>query len=167
LKKIRNSKREIRNKSERQKAVKRRSEKTPLTYPESDHGVGRWIVAEEREKIYDLQERTFEFARRVRSLVKKVKPTLANVEDCRQLVKSSGSTGANYIEANESLSKKDFVLRIKISRKEAKESRYWLRLIDLEQTPQLENERMSLVQEAQELMNILGAIYRRTQTPGS
>jgi len=43
------------------------------------------------------------------------------------LVRASGSVGANYIEANESLSKKDFLMRVKICRKEAKESRYWLR----------------------------------------
>jgi len=55
--------------------------------------------------------------------------TIANIEDGKQLIKSSGSTGANYREANESLSKKDFLMRIKISRKEAKESAYWLRLI--------------------------------------
>ena len=62
--------------------------------------------------------------------MKKLPRTLANIEDSRQLVDSSGSVGANYIEANEALSKKDFVMRIKICRKEAKESRYWLRLID-------------------------------------
>jgi four helix bundle protein len=65
--------------------------------------------------------------------VKTLPQNIANEEDIRQLVKASGSVGANYIEANESLSKKDFVLRIKISRKEAKESRYWLRLLDTEQ----------------------------------
>ena len=80
-------------------------------------------------KHYDLEERTYEFARAVRGLVKQLPRTLANIEDARQLVNASGSVGANYIEANEALSKKDFVMRIKISRKEAKESRYWLRLI--------------------------------------
>lgn len=58
--------------------------------------------------------------------------TIANMEDGRQLIKASGSVGANYIEANESLGRKDFLCRIKICRKEAKESRYWLRLIDIE-----------------------------------
>lgn len=69
--------------------------------------------------------------------------------------------GANYIEANESLSKKDFVLRIKICRKEAKESRYWLRL--LEATDKAAIERDVLVQEAQELMNIFGSIVRKSE----
>ena len=73
---------------------------------------------------YDLEDRTFTFAKNVRTFVKKLRKTIANVEDSKQLIKSSGSVGANYIEANEALSKKDFVMRIKICRKEAKESRY-------------------------------------------
>ena len=69
-----------------------------------------------------LEDRTFEFARRIRAFVKNLPKTMSNVEDIKQLVKASGSVGANYIEANEALSKKDFTMRIKISRKEAKES---------------------------------------------
>jgi four helix bundle protein len=79
---------------------------------------------------YALEERTYEFARRVRAFVKRLPRTLCNVEDARQLIRSSGSAGANYIEANESLGKKDFLMRVRIARKESKESRYWLRLID-------------------------------------
>jgi len=79
--------------------------------------------------IYDFEERTFQFAKAVRLFVKTLPKTIANDEDGKQVVRASGSVGANYIEANESLSKKDFVMRIKISRKEAKESAYWLRLI--------------------------------------
>jgi len=81
-------------------------------------------------KQYDIEDRTLEFAKHVRNFVNKLGKTLANIEDGKQLIRSSGSVGANYIEANEALSKKDFVMRIKICRKEAKESRYWLRLID-------------------------------------
>jgi four helix bundle protein len=81
-------------------------------------------------KQYDLEDRTFIFAKDVRVFAKQIPKTLANIEDIKQVVRASGSIGANYIEANESLSKKDFVMRIKICRKEAKESRYWLRLID-------------------------------------
>ena len=80
-------------------------------------------------KIYDLEERTLKFAKNVRNFVKEIPRTIANIEDGKQLIRSSGSVGANYIEANESLSKKDFIYRIKDSRKEAKESRYWLSLI--------------------------------------
>jgi len=78
-------------------------------------------------------------------------------------VRASGSVGANYIEANESLSKKDFVMRVKISRKETKESRYWLRLLDSAGDGVLEKQRASLVQEATELMNIFGAILRKCE----
>lgn len=76
-------------------------------------------------------------------------------------MRASGSVGANYIEANEALSKKDFVCRIKICRKEAKESRYWLRLIEPPQAAL--GEQAGLVQEAQELMNIFGAIVRKSE----
>ncbi len=116
---------------------------------------------EENAKRFDLEDRTFAFAKRNRSFVKRLIKTIANIEDARQLVRSSGSVGANYIEANESLSKKDFILRIKTCRKEAKESRYWLRL--LEATDTIATERELLVQEAQELTNIFGAIARKSE----
>ena len=81
-------------------------------------------------KPYDLEERTFQFAKEVRLFIKTLEKTIANIEDSKQVVRSSGSIGSNYIEANEAFSKKDFVFRIKISRKEAKESTFWLRLIN-------------------------------------
>jgi len=74
--------------------------------------------------IYDLEERTFRFAKNVRLFIKTLPKTIANIEDIKQVVRASGSIGSNYIEANEALSKKDFVMRIKICRKEAKESAY-------------------------------------------
>jgi four helix bundle protein len=110
-------------------------------------------------KQYDLEERTLTFAGKVRSFIRRLPKDIANFEDAKQVVRSSGSIGANYIEANESLSKKDFLMRIKISRKEAKESRYWLSLLNVDG---LEPERKVLVQEATELMNILGAILRKS-----
>ena len=118
---------------------------------------------EKSSKQYDLEERTLGFARDVRAFVKTLPRTVANGEDIRQLVKASGSVGANYIEANESLSKKDFVLRIKISRKEAKESRYWLRLLDTGEKGAVEEARGALIQEATELMNIFGSIVRKSE----
>jgi len=96
-------------------------------------------------------------------MVKLLPRTLANIEDGRQLVRSSGSVGANYIEANEAISKKDFVHRLRISRKEAKETRYWLRLIDAAQTSELLAEREALVREATELLKILSAILAKCQ----
>jgi four helix bundle protein len=113
------------------------------------------------EKRFDLEDRTFAFAKHVREFVKGLGKTIGNVEDARQLIRASGSVGANYIEANEALSKKDFVLRIKICRKEAKESRYFLRLLDVgANTP---DQRNALVQEAHELVNIFGAIVRKSE----
>lgn len=117
----------------------------------------------ENEKPYDLAERTFGFAQAVRRFIKRLKPTLANLEDMRQLVKASGSVGANYIEAEDALSHKDFVMRIKISRKEAKESIYWLRLLDTENAESLDHDRVCLVTEATELMRIFGAIVRKNE----
>ena len=117
----------------------------------------------QNSKRYDLEERTLEFAKRARAFVKKLKKTIANIEDGRQLVKASGSVGGNYIEANEALSKKDFVMRIKICRKEAKESGYWLKLVDNEDDTELERERHELIQEATELTNIFGSILRKSE----
>ena len=114
-------------------------------------------------KPYDLEERTLKFAKDVRAFVKKLPKTLANIEDSRQLVKASGSVGANYIEANESISKKDFIFRIKICRKESKESRYWLRLLDTENDADLDLEREDLVRESTKLMKIFGAILQKSK----
>ncbi|MCU0592677.1 MAG: four helix bundle protein [Desulfobacterales bacterium] len=114
-------------------------------------------------KQYDLEDRTLEFARRARNFVKSLPKTIANYEDSKQLVKASGSVGANYIEANESLSKKDFIMRVKVCRKEAKESRFWLKLIDTDNAAELEKERAFLIAESTELMNIFGAIFQKSQ----
>ena len=81
----------------------------------------------------------------------------------RQLIRASGSVGANYIEANEAISKKDVLVRIKICRKESKECRLFLRLIDTGADPSVEVERESLVQEATELTSIFGAIMRKSE----
>jgi four helix bundle protein len=116
----------------------------------------------ENSKKYDLEERTLLFAKRVRLFLKKVPKSISNFEDSKQLARASASIGANYIEANESLSKKDFSYRIKICRKESKESRFFLNLIDTEEIMELSQEKDELIQEASELMNIFGAILRKT-----
>jgi four helix bundle protein len=113
--------------------------------------------------VYDLEERTFHFAKAVRLFVKTLPKTIANLEDSKQVLKSSGSVGANYREANESLSKKDFLLRIKISRKEAKESAYWLRLIHETNNLKNANDAKSLMQEANELKKILSSILEKSR----
>jgi len=114
-------------------------------------------------KRYDLEERTYQFAKRCRELVKKLPRTIGNVEDGRQLIRSSGSVAANYIEANESISKKDFVLRVKIARKEAKESRLWLRLCEVGEHPSSLDEPRALMAEAGDLCKIFGAILEKTK----
>jgi len=119
--------------------------------------------SKQQTRQYDLEQQTFDFAKQVRLFIRQIPKTVANVEDIRQLVRASGSVGANYIEANESLSKKDFLMRIKICRKEAKESRYWLQLIDAGHELKIEKLRLELVQEATELTSIFGAIFRKSE----
>jgi len=113
--------------------------------------------------VYDLEERTFLFAKNIRTVLRKLKKDFFNQDDIKQLIRSSGSVGANYIEANESLSKKDFVHRVKISRKEAKESIYWIKLLlafsDNDEKKSLE----VLFQEATELKKILSSIIDKSQ----
>lgn len=115
------------------------------------------------DKKYDLEDRTFIFAYNVRTFCKKLPKTIANIEDIKQLVRASGSVGANYIEANESISKKDFIYRIKICRKESKESRYFLRLVDCDSDTEMENERQILVNKSTEIMKIFGAILTKSE----
>src|SRR5438034_8813815 len=102
----------------------------------------------ENSKPYDLEERTFQFAKVSRAFVKQLPLTISNIEDAKQFVRASGSIGANYIEANEAIGKKDFIMKIKICRREAKESRYWLRL--LESDGKLEANQEELLNEAEE-----------------
>lgn len=108
----------------------------------------------ENAKPYDREERTAVFAERSRAFVKRLPRTTGNIEDAKQFIRASGSIGANYIDANEVIGKKDFVMKIKICRREAKETCYWLRLLD--DHGKLEDERQRLSSEARELMNIFG-----------
>ena len=117
----------------------------------------------QNSKQYDLEERTFKFAKRVIEFCKKLPRTVENIELIKQVVWASGSIGANYIEANEALSKKDFRMRIKICRKEAKESRYWLRLI-VETNKLIEDEEGKfLIQESTEFIKIFNSILTKSK----
>jgi four helix bundle protein len=120
------------------------------------------MTEKQHAKRYDLEDRTLEFARRVRELVKRLNRTLANVEDGKQLIRSSGSIGANYIEANEALSKKDFVMRAKICRKESKESSYWLKLAEVKNSGG-EDQRGVLIEEATQLTKIFSSIIEKSR----
>src|SRR3989338_8672290 len=106
----------------------------------------------------DLVGRTFRFAMDVRRLVNGLPKALSNYEYARQVVRSSGSVAANYVEAQEGVSRKDFFFRIKVCRKEARETGLWLRLLELEQDTKLEKERNRLVSEAEELKKIFASI---------
>jgi four helix bundle protein len=117
-----------------------------------------------KTKTFDLEKRSLEFAKEVRDFVRSLPKSLSAQEDGRQLIRSSGSIGANYIEANESLGKKDFLLRIKIARKEAKETHYWLELIDVGTDVKLSERRKALTDEAKELLMILSAMINKAQT---
>ena len=112
---------------------------------------------------YDLEDRTLEFAKKIRWFVKIIPRNALTVGDIRQLLRSSGSVGANYIEANNSLSRKDLRMPIKICRKEAKESSYWLRLLE-PGDQSLITEQAALLDESIQLMKIFGAILRNTKS---
>ena len=107
-----------------------------------------------------LEDRTERFALEVREFIRSIPKSIISIEDGKPLVRSSGSVGANYIEACESLSKKDFLLRMKICRKEARESRFWLRMFNRLSGPQAAT-RDKLIQESTELLKILSAIVNR------
>jgi four helix bundle protein len=114
------------------------------------------------KKTYDLEDRTYRFAKAVLDFVNMLPKTVINNELIKQVVRSSGSVGANYIEANESLSKKDFAFRVKICRKEAKETLYWLKLLDVKDEILVQKEK-ALIGEATELMKIFGSIIEKVK----
>ena len=113
-------------------------------------------------KPRDLEDRTFLFAESVRTFVKQLPRTVSNTEDVRQLARASGSVPANWIEADEALSKRDFLMRAKICRKEAKESRMFLRLVDTGLTKNSIASRAALAAEARELTLIFSSIIAKS-----
>lgn len=115
----------------------------------------------ENDKKYDLQERTAVYAERVRDFCIKLPKNTVNSEYIPQLLRSGSSPGANYIEANESIGDKDFNMKIKTCCREAKESAYWLRLVDTGSSFDAEKERVALRQEAKELVLIFSAILKK------
>lgn len=124
------------------------------------------MIETQKTQPFDLEERTYRFAKSCRDFVQVTPKTLTNNEYGGQLIRSSGSTAANYIEANEALSRKDFFHRIRICRKEAKESRLWLRLIMIGDNQYLEAKRDELIQEALELGRIFTAILQKDNAKG-
>jgi four helix bundle protein len=111
----------------------------------------------DREDVpFEIRERTFQFAVRVVKLVRRLPRTLDAVEIGRQLIKSGTSVGANVEEAHGAESQRDFIHKMSVARKEARESRYWLRLVH---AAILDDDQVgALIQESDELVRILSAI---------
>jgi len=114
----------------------------------------------ENSKQYDLEERTSSFGEGIIKMVKKLKPSSINNPLITQLIKCGTSIGANYMEANGAESKKDFIHKINICKKEARETKHFLRMI-VTANPEIKDEAKILWNEAQELTLIFGAITRK------
>ncbi len=110
---------------------------------------------------YDLEERTAIFAERIIDLCKKTPKNIVTTPIINQLIRSGTSIGANYCEANGASSKKDFKNKIFICKKEAKETKYWLRLL-AKTADESKNECRELWQEAQEFTLIFSKIASNT-----
>ncbi|MBU4347672.1 four helix bundle protein [Candidatus Parcubacteria bacterium] len=115
------------------------------------------------KKKYDLEERTAKFGENVIDLMKRMPNDLINQRLIPQLVASGGSLGANYCEANEAESKKDFQHKIGICKKETKETMHWLRLL-ARANPGFSDEFRKLWSEAQELLLIFSKILASSRT---
>ncbi len=113
------------------------------------------------QKPFHLQDRTQLFAQDIRQFLSKLPRHHLLAEDSKQLLRSSGSVGANYIEADEALGPKDFAFRLRICRKEAKESAYWLGLLRIDSSHPEHATREELKQEATELTRIFSAILTK------
>lgn len=116
---------------------------------------------DQRDKRFDLEERTLNFAKKVIDLIRKLPKNTINFEFTSQVIRSSGSMGANYREANDALGKKDFFMRVRICRKESKETEYWLELI-LHNNADLKAEIEPLILEATEFIKIFSSIINKS-----
>ena len=118
------------------------------------------------EKARDLVHRTYRFAMDVRAFVNRLPRSLSNCEDARQLIRSSGSVAANYLEAQEGVSRKDFFFRIKVCRKESAESGLWLKLVQVGEDSAVTKERERLWMQADEFKRIFATIAGKDDTGG-
>ena len=119
-----------------------------------------------KEKPYDLEERTYAFALEVRLCLRNTKWNPVSWSDIKQVLRSSGSIAANYLEALESLSQDDYLYRIRICKKEARETGLWLQLIS-DSNPIDESIHRSLddlIGETSELVKIFSSIIRNKTT---
>lgn len=114
---------------------------------------------------YDLEDRTAKFGENAIKFAKLLKKDVINIPLISQFIRSATSIGANYCEADGGSSKKDFRNKICISKKEAKETKHWLRMI-AEANPELKDDARKLFREAQELTLIFSAIIKSTDSQG-
>ena len=103
----------------------------------------------------ELEQRCLVFSNRVKEYCRTIKYNVINKVYISQLIRSSSSIGANYIEANEHLGQKDLLMRIKIARNESKETIYWLHHFEESE------ERSQLMDEAEQLRKILSTIINK------
>jgi len=115
-----------------------------------------------KTKIYDLEERTAKFGENIINFCKKIPKNVITFPLIDQLVRAGASVGANYCEADCAESKKDFEHKIGICKKEAKESRHWLRMVSTVSS-ELRNEAQELWREANELQLIFITIVRNSR----
>ena len=120
----------------------------------------------DKNKKFDIYERALEFAARVATFIEKLPKGIAAIEYSKQLIRASGSVGSNIEEADGALTRKDFVNKMGISRRESRESRHWLRLI--KKTQFIKNQEDGkeldwLINEAKEILLIVSSIIRNTQ----
>ena len=114
------------------------------------------------ERRYDLEERTAKFGEAIIRFAKTVPSNSVTEPLIGQIVRSATSVGANYCEADDAGSKKEFRYRISICKRESRESKHWLRMIAAA-APELKEEARNHWQEARELHLIFAAIYRGGQ----
>ena len=117
-------------------------------------------------KKFDIYDRAFNFAVKVANLLDRLPKNITLIEYSRQLIKSSGSVGANIEEADGTLTKKDFVNKVAIARREARESKHWLRLIKSVSSLKEQRDREEsewLINESTEITLILSSIIKNTK----
>lgn len=114
----------------------------------------------------ELSERTYWFARDVRKAVNQLSRSLSVAEDSKQVIRSSGSVAVNYLEAQEGMSRKDFFYRLKVCRKEARESQLWLELLTEDVDASLAEEMDRLIDEANQLTRIFSSIVKKQDDAG-
>lgn len=117
----------------------------------------------EKNPKYDLEERTAKFGERIIDFSKKISPSPTTTPLISQLVRAGTSIGANFCEADDAETSKDFIHKIGICKKEARETKHWLRMI-VKAIPNLREEAKILWQEAKELNLIFNSIINKIRS---